>query len=150
MFCSSKKKKGILTMTKTKFGCATVTMVIIGLWVCGCQEQQTPDTKTARLIALENKELKAQMQAETKKRDDEIQKLKEQIQANTKKHNDEVQSISNVLTQCEHDRTEGIKETEQKNKEQIESMLSGVIAENQKLTAEIERLNAEIAKLKGQ
>ena len=137
-------------MTKTRIGCAVVTMLIIGLWACGCQEQQTPDTRTARLIAMENKELKAQMQAETKKLDDEIQKLKEQIQAETKKHNDEVQSFSNQLDQCEHDRTVGLKETEQKQKEEIENVLSPVIVENQKLSAENERLNAEIAKLKGQ
>ena len=137
-------------MTKTRVGCATVTMIIIGLWAWGCQEQQAPDTRTARLAVIENKELKSQMQAEKKKLNDEIQKLKEQIQAEIKKHNDEVQSISNVLTQCEHDRTVGLKETEKLQKEQIESVLSGVIAENQKLTAEIERLNAEIAKLKGQ
>ena len=139
-------------MTKTKVICAAVTMTIIGLWAWGCQEQQTqtPDERTARLIALENKELKAQMQAEKRERDEEIQKLKEQIQADTKKYNDEVQSISDILTQCEHDRTEGIKETERKNKEQIDNVLSGIIAENQKLTAEIQRLNAEIAKLKGQ
>jgi hypothetical protein len=136
-------------MTKTRIGCAIVTIVTIGLLVWGCQEEQTPDMRTARLIALENKELKAQMQAEIKKRDDEIHKLKEQIQADTKKHNDEVQSISDILAQCEHDRTEGIKETERKNKEQIESVLSGVIAENQKLSAEIQKLNEEIAKLKG-
>ena len=137
-------------MTKTRIVCAMVTMTIIGLWVWGCQEQQAPDTRTARLIALENKELKAQMQAEKRERDEEIQKLKEQIQADTKKYNDEVQSISDILAQCEHDRTEGIKETERKNKEQIDNVLSGIIAENQKLTAEIQRLNAEIAKLKGQ
>jgi len=137
-------------MRKTMIGAATAIMVIIGVSVWGCEGQQTPDMRTARLTAIENKELKAQMQAEMKKRDDEIQKLKEQIQAETKKHNDDVQSISNVLTQCEHDRTVGLKETEQKQKEQIESVLTGVIQENQKLTAEIERLNAEIAKLKGQ
>jgi hypothetical protein len=136
-------------MTKTRIGCAIVTIVTIGLLVWGCQEEQTPDMRTARLIALENKELKAQMQAEIKKRDDEIHKLKEQIQADTKKHNDEVQNFSDQLAQCEHDRTEGIKETERKNKEQIESVLSGVIAENQKLSAEIQKLNEEIAKLKG-
>ncbi|MGA2094445.1 MAG: hypothetical protein ABSH16_13745, partial [Sedimentisphaerales bacterium] len=136
-------------MRKTMIGAATAIMVIIGVSVWGCEGQQTPDMRTARLTAIENKELKAQMQAEMKKRDDEIQKLKEQIQAETKKHNDDVQSISNVLTQCEHDRTVGLKETEQKQKEQIESVLTGVIQENQKLTAEIERLNAEIAKLKG-
>lgn len=137
-------------MTKTRVGCAAVTMIIIGISAWGCQEQQAPDERTARLIALENKELKAQMQTETKKRDDEIQKLREQIQVEIKKHNDEVQSISNLLAQCEHDRTVGLKETEQKNKEQLESVLSPVILENQKLTTENERLNAEIAKLKGQ
>ena len=139
-------------MIKTKVVCAAVTMTIIGLWVWGCQEQetQTPDERTARLIALENKELKAQMQAEKKERDDEIQKLKEKIQADTKKYNDEVQSISDILAQCEHDRTEGIKETKQKQKEQAEKMFTEVIKENQKLTAEVRRLNAEIAKLKGQ
>ena len=139
-------------MTKTRIGCAIVTILTIGLWVWGCQEQetQTPDERTARLIALENKELKEQMQTEIMKRDDEIHKLKEQIQADTKKYNDNVQSISDILAQCEHDRTEGIKELEKKQKEQIEMILADVIKENQKLTAEIQRLNSEIAKLKGQ
>jgi cell division protein FtsB len=137
-------------MRKTMIGAATVIMVMIGVWVWGCQEQQTPDMRTARLIAIENKELKAQMQAETKKRDDEIQKLKEQIQADIKKHNSEIQSMSDLLSQCEHDRTVGLKEQEKLQKEQIEKVLTGVMQENQKLTAEIERLNAEIAKLKGQ
>jgi Flp pilus assembly protein TadB len=137
-------------MRKTMIGAATVIMVMIGVWVWGCQEQQTPDMRTARLMAIDNKELKAQMQAETKKRDDEIQKLKEQIQADIKKHNSEIQNISDLLAQCERDRTVGLKEQEKLQKEQIERVLSGVIAENQKLTAEIERLNAEIAKLKGQ
>jgi hypothetical protein len=137
-------------MTKTKIICAAVTMIIIGLWVWGCQEQQTPDERTARLIALENKELKSQMQAEKRERDDEIQKLKEQIQADTKKHNDEVQSISNMLTQCEHDRTVGIKESEKRQREQAELILADIMKENQKLTAEIQQLNAEIVKLKSQ
>ena len=137
-------------MTKTKVVCAAVTMIIMGLWVLGCQEQQTPDTKTARLIALENKELKAQMQIEIKKRDDEIQKLNEQIQADTKKHNDEVQSFSDQLAQCEHERTAGIKESEKRQKEQTEMILADVIKKNQTLNDEIQRLNAEIAKLKGQ
>ncbi|MGD0077091.1 MAG: hypothetical protein ABSB91_00535 [Sedimentisphaerales bacterium] len=137
-------------MTKTRVGCATVTMIMIGLWAWGCQEQQTPDIRAARLAVIENKELKAQMQAETKKRDDEIQKLKEQIQADIKKHNSEIQNISDLLAQCERDRTAGLKEQEKLQKEQIESVLTGVMQENQKLTAEIERLNAEIAKLKGQ
>jgi Skp family chaperone for outer membrane proteins len=137
-------------MRKTMIGAATAIMVIIGVWVWGCEGQQTPDMRTARLMAIENKELKAQMQAETKKRDDEIQKLEGQIQAEINKHNDDVQSLSNQLAQCEHDRTEGIKESEKKQQEQTQSVLTGVIQENQKLTAEIERLNAEIAKLKGQ
>lgn len=61
-----------------------------------------------------------------------------------------MQSISDQLTQCEHERTEGIKESEKRQKEQAEMILTDVIKENQKLTAEIERLNAEITKLKGQ
>jgi hypothetical protein len=137
-------------MTKTKVVCAAVTMIIIGISAWGCQEQQTPDERTARLIALENKELKAQMQTEMKKREDEIEKLKEQIQAETKKYNDDVQVLSDQLAQCEHERTEGIKESEKRQKEQSEMIFKDVIQENQKLTAEIERLNAELAKLKRQ
>jgi translation initiation factor 6 (eIF-6) len=136
-------------MTKTRVATIAAVMVITGAGLWGCEGQKAEDAKAGRLAVIENKELKAQMQAEMKKRDDEIQKLKEQIQADIKKHNDEVQSLSNMLAQCEHDRTAGIKEMEKKQKEQIDSVLSGVIAENQKLTAEIERLNAEIAKLKG-
>jgi gas vesicle protein len=123
-------------------------MIFSSAGFVGCQEEQADNSKAARLAVVENKELKTQMQAEIKKRDDEIQKLKEQIQNDTKKHNDEIQSFSNQLAQCEHDRTAGIKETEKKNKEQIDSMLSGVIAENQKLSDEIQQLNAELAKVK--
>jgi outer membrane murein-binding lipoprotein Lpp len=137
-------------MTKKLSAMAITATVISVMWVGGCQENQASDIKTARLIAVENKDLKAQIQTETKKRDEETAKLKEQLRLETKKRDSEIQSLSDSLAGCERGRTAGFKELEQKQKEQLESVLSPVIAENQKLSAEIERLQTEIAKSKGE
>ena len=68
------------------------------VWTAGCQEEQVSSgDKMARLMALENRELKAQLQAEIKNRDNEIQNLKDK----TKKQDDEIKNLSEQLSRCE-------------------------------------------------
>jgi hypothetical protein len=140
-------------MTKTRDVLAFVTVAVTVVLVGGCQKEQgqsSEDVRIHRLIALENKELKAQLAAETQKRDAEIKNLREQLQTETKKRDNDIQGLMDRLAQCEWDRTEGIKASEKKMQEQIDNIMSPLMLKNQELSAEVEKLQKELAALKGQ
>jgi Skp family chaperone for outer membrane proteins len=83
-------------MKKTYAVVLAISMAI--LWAGGCQEEQASSgDKMARLMAVENKELEAKLQAEKKKRDEEIKNLNTQSQAEIKKRDDEIKKLSGQL-----------------------------------------------------
>jgi predicted RNase H-like nuclease (RuvC/YqgF family) len=117
------------------------------VWTAGCQEEQaSPDVKTARLIAVENRELKAQLQAEIKNRDNEIQNLKDK----TKKQDDEIKNLAEQLSQCEKASDAKIEKIQKDMGEQNISFITNLVDKNSELTTEVERLKAELAKAKGE
>ena len=66
-------------MTRAFAAVLAISMAI--LWAGGCQEEQASSgDKMARLTAVENRKLQAQLQAEIEKKDGEIKKLNEQLQ----------------------------------------------------------------------
>jgi hypothetical protein len=91
---------------------AVVIACVAILGAGGCQEEQASSgDKMTRLLAVENKELKEQSQADIKKRDDEIKSLKAQIkkldeeskgfdkrlQADLNKRDDEIKNLNAQL-----------------------------------------------------
>ena len=143
-------------------------LIIAGfVFTMGCEKQQetSSDVRMHRLIAMENKQLKEQLQQETKKsddeiknlknqlqtetnkRDDEIKKLKTELQNETKKLNDEIKILTEQLARCEQTRDEKIAEEVKKScGEQVTSLTEW----NTELVNENERLKNELAKLKGE
>jgi DNA anti-recombination protein RmuC len=147
----------------------TAVWLIIGalIFTVGCEKQQeaSSDVRMHRLIAMENKQLKQQLQQETKKRDDEIKNLKNQLQAETKKRddeikklktelqnetkklNDEIKNLNEQLARCEQNRDEKI---DAEVKKLCGEQVSGLTEWNTELVNENEQLKSEIAKLKGE
>jgi chromosome segregation ATPase len=147
-------------MKKTCAAVLAIGMAI--LWAGGCQEEQASSgDKMARLMALENRDLKTQLQQETKKRDDEIKNLKTQFQAEMKKRDDEIKNLktqfqvemkkrddvnrlTEKLAQCEQAKQKSIKAQEEEQK-RLESLISDWMDGNTELVAKVEQLKAELS-----
>jgi hypothetical protein len=154
--------------------CAVVLAISVAiLWVGGCQEEQAlSGEKEARLMAVENRDLQAQLQTEMKKKDDEIKKLSEQlkisqasiqaeiikrdgeikelnanIQDQMKKHDEDIRSVSRQLEQCQKAQDERVaKEINKQCQETVASQLNWIA----ELTAENERLKGGQADVNGE
>jgi len=109
--------------------------------IAGCEEANQSDVKKHRLIAAENKQLQAQLQAETQRRDKEIQKLKDQLAQSEKERQDYQLKTEKERQDCEQ-------VVENAIKERIEGVLSAAMDEASKVNEENERLKAEIKQLK--
>jgi peptidoglycan hydrolase CwlO-like protein len=147
-------------MTKTF---AVILIISIAMvWTVGCQEEAASDViQKHRLIAMENRELRAeakkrddeiknlkeQFRVESKKRDDEMKKLTGQLQAEIEKRDNEIQQYAKQLAQCEQTKAEEIQNMEN---EQLWGQITDLLNKNSELTAEVKRLQAELAGLKGQ
>jgi exonuclease VII large subunit len=117
-------------MKKTCAAVLAISMAI--LWAGGCQEEQvSSDVKQSRLIAAENRDLKTQLQQETKRRDEEIKNLNSQMQTETKKRDDE---IKNLKTEAK------------KQDEAISSLEKRLQTEKEKLNADADNLSKQLAK----
>ena len=115
-------------MTKTNAGLVIVAAMFIGAWVGGCEEDAAPDVKANRLISAENRQLKT-----------EIGNLKIQIEQQKQQ-----------LNRCEEEKKvweykagKGLEESSTKTMEMLMSA-------DKERSDEIERLKAEVAKLKGE
>ena len=146
----------------------TVVLAIIAAMVFtgGCQEEQvSSDVSLHRLIAMENRDLKAQLQQETKKREEEIKNLKTQMQTETKKRDDKIKTLekqfqtekeklnadvddlTKQLAECVQTTDEKMAEDMKKYCEESTTILMNW---NTELVAENERLETELAKIKGE
>ncbi|MBN2020824.1 MAG: hypothetical protein JW749_11445 [Sedimentisphaerales bacterium] len=116
-------------MTKASMGLAVVMVTLISLSVTGCQEEQVlQDEKTYRLIGAENIRLMG-----------ENEKLIGQINR-----------LSQALAKCEEEKQTYKHRAEVEIKENVEGILKAAMDQNVAQRDEIERLQAEIAKLKGE
>ena len=153
-------------MAMIKTYTAVLAILAAMVFTGGCEKQQaSSDVRMHRLIAMENRELKAQLQQETKKRDEEIKNLKNQLQTETKKRddgiknlktqlqnetkklNDEVKNLTEQLTRCEQTRDGKIAE---EVKKYCEEQVTSLTDWNTELVTENEQLKNELAKLKGE
>ena len=179
-------------MTRAIAAVLAISMAI--LCAGGCQEEQASSgDKMARLMAVENKDLKAQLQAEKKKKDDEIKNLNtqltklhaeiakkdaeisnisepfkkteeslwaeitrrgeetkqlvEQCQTEMKQRDNDLRIIREQLGQCTQARNDKVQE-EADN--QCKGAVSALDDWNSELKEEVERLKAELAKVKGE
>jgi len=127
--------------------CAAVLAIGMAIFCAGgCQEGQvSSDVKQSRLIAAENRDLKAQFQQETKKRDDEIKNLNTRLQTETKKRDDEIKNLKSQSQAEAKKQDDEIK----KLSEQLKKAQSLPRAEITKRDDEIKGLNAEIERRDG-
>lgn len=145
---------------------AVLAVIAAIVFTGGCQEEQvSSDVNMHRLIAMENKDLKAQLQQETSKRDEEIKNLKTQLQTETKKRDDviknlekqlqtekeklnaDVENLSKQLAKCTQTTDEKMAEDMKKYcEEQVTSLMDW----NTELVAENELLKTELDKIKGE
>ena len=102
--------------------------IFMGIMVGGCQEEEKTDVKMHRLIAAENTQLKG-----------ENENLKGQTE-----------QLRQQLAKSEEERKMWQDKSERQIKENVEGIMLIQLEENIKLTREIEQLQAEVAKLKGQ
>lgn len=104
-----------------------LAVVVTGLLMAGCEEEQaSADVKMHRLIAEENRQLKKQMDT-----------LKSQMQQQKEQ-----------LSQCEQERQKYKENFDETLEERIDQLMTISSQATSELMAEIERLKAELAKLK--
>jgi septal ring factor EnvC (AmiA/AmiB activator) len=132
-----------------KTAIAILIIIAAMIFAGGCMEEQaSSDSKIHRLIAAENRELKEKLEAEKKKRDDEIKKLETQFRAEMLKRDDDMNRLTEQLAQCEQARQNVIKSRKQEQ-ERLESMISALNDWNKELTIEVKQLKDELANCKG-
>lgn len=140
---------------------STLIVSIVVIWSTGCQKEESTGVQNHRQLVLENKELKAQLKeeaegvkhikeqclAESKKLEDEIKRLEKQYDSEIKKKDDEIKQCTEQLSQCAQ-----IKSTEMQKEadKQVWDMVTKLGQANDELSAEVERLKAELAKVNGQ
>ena len=137
------KLKGMVNMMRN----LAILMACVSIaWVGGCKEEQqeTSNPKMTRLIAVENKELKEKLQAETEKFNDEIRNLKTLLQ----QQDDQIKNLSQDLTLCAQVRDAKTDEIRKELIGDYEHALNILVDRNSELMAEIERLKADLAKIK--
>ncbi len=117
--------QGAIDMKKVFAVVFIVSMAIIGAG--GCQEEQASSgDQKARLEVVENRDLQSQLQAEKKKKDDDIKNLNTQSQAEMKKKDDEIKKLN----------------------EQLKKAQAPILTEIAKRDDEIKKLNEQIKKAK--
>ena len=102
----------------------------------GCGPKEPPSVKECRAIAAENMTLKKQLE----RREMEMDLLKE-------KHSREVERLEKRLADYRKERDEWRERAQQNVREQAKDVADAVMAENAKLRAENERLQAKIMEL---
>jgi hypothetical protein len=116
-------------MKKMGIGLAVLVMVFSGIFSGGCEEEQaTGDMKMTRLMSSENRQLKKDIEAERKQMAEQKQEL----------------------DKCLKERQEWQYKAEKGLQEEVEKMSSIAMMEHDRMTAEIEKLSIEIARLKGE
>ncbi len=117
--------------------CVLAVGIIVIMLNAGCEKEQLPDKKKARIIAAENMQLKKQLQ----RRDSEIEKLKGQRENVLKKPKE-------LLAECQEEKKYLEEALAEKFDSQMNEFSGSLIVENEKMFRENENLKQQIEKLK--
>lgn len=115
----------------------TLAICVVIMLIAGCEEQNLSSTKKSRLIAVENMELKKELE----QRGEEIKRLQEQ-------HEKQIKQQEQKLAICLKQKEAFKKQLGQNIQEKVGSVVNAVMQENKKLRKENEGLKAQIEKLK--
>jgi len=113
-----------------------LAVCVVVMLIAGCGEQEPPGVKKSRLIAVENMQLKRELEQSSR----EIERLKEL-------HNRESRKQEKLLAECGQEK-ESLKQKAQQNvKNQVKGVFDAVMEQNAKLLEENKKLKAQIEKL---
>jgi hypothetical protein len=127
----------IVEALRTDFICFALCTLIFAFVFAGCGPKEPPGVKECRALAAENMTLKKQLE----RREMEMDLLKE-------KHSREVERLEKRIADYRKERDEWRERAQQNVRDQAKEVADAVIAENAKLSAENERLKAQVAELK--
>ena len=166
-------------MKNERVSLAIIVTVIIGVWVGGCQEQQQAssgelanlpqDADTFRIIAAENRQLKAEIEtlktqieldkkfieqgnqqiAQKTQETREQKKLIEEQKLTIESKNIQAEEYKKRATQAEQGMQNAVELATGELKAKYEDILSALIEKQSELIAENEWLKAELGKVKG-
>lgn len=112
----------------------------------GCEEEYLSDTKKVRLIAVENRQLKKQ-----------LEQCRKKVEKQEKRYDTDTEKQKKLLDKCLAEKKGLRKRLQKKTRDQLDSILGAVLGQNTKLRDEngklrerIEKLKEELEKLKGQ
>jgi predicted RNase H-like nuclease (RuvC/YqgF family) len=135
---------------KQRLGITLTIMLLAFIFISGCQEQiqqqeniETPSEKQARLIVIENNQLKEQ-----------IQQINSYNQKMNKKYERTIKTLEDKVREYKQKNTELNKMLEQGTQEYIQQAIKEIMVisskETKQLKAEIEKLKSTIAELGGE
>jgi multidrug efflux pump subunit AcrB len=110
--------------------------VVVVLLIAGCGEQEPPSMKKSRLIAVENMQLKRELEQCNR----EIEKLIEL-------HNRESRKQEKILAECVQEKESWKQKAQQNVRNQVKGVFDAVMEQNAKLLEENKKLKAQIEKL---
>jgi multidrug efflux pump subunit AcrB len=110
--------------------------VVVVLLIAGCGEQELPSMKKSRLIAVENMQLKRELEQCNR----EIEKLIEL-------HNKESRKQEKILAECVQEKESWKQKAQQNVRNQVKGVFDAVMEQNAKLLEENKKLKAQIEKL---
>ena len=113
-----------------------LAVCVVVMSIAGCGEQELPSVKKSRLIAVENMQLKRELEQRSK----EIERLKEL-------HNRESRKQEKILAECVQEKDSWKQKARQNVKNQVKGVFDAVMEQNAKLREENKKLKAEIEKL---
>ncbi|HUU18457.1 MAG TPA: hypothetical protein VMW72_15005 [Sedimentisphaerales bacterium] len=109
---------------------------VVVMSIAGCGEQEPPSMKKSRLIAVENMQLKRELEQSNR----EIERLIEL-------HNRESRKQEKILAECVQEKDSWKQKARQNVKNQVKGVFDAVMEQNAKLLEENKKLKAEIEKL---
>ena len=113
-----------------------LAVCVVVVSIAGCGQQEPPSVKKSRLIAVENMQLKRELE----QRNREIEKLIEL-------HNREIQKQEEILAKCVREKESWKQKAQQNVRNQVKGVFDAVMEQNAKLLEENKKLKAEIEKL---
>jgi len=113
-----------------------LAVCVVVMSIAGCGQQELPSVKKSRLIAVENMQLKRELE----QRNREIEKLIEQ-------HNKEIKKQEELLAKCVREKDSWKQKAQQNVRNQVKGVFDAVMEQNAKLREENEKLKAEIEKI---